>query len=174
MPMSREGTLRMKIYKPGEVNGSLRQYRQSDRRSLLEIFRLNTPLYFDLIQQKHFSEYLANHATTYFVITGKKIIGGGGYHLSEDLQIGRLSWNLIHPDYRYRWFGTRITSHCLDLMKTHGSLRLIKVCTSQFAYQFYGRFGFQVVEIKRDFWGQGLDLYKMEMIVTGTDLLPQE
>jgi len=156
----------IKIHKLNKIPGTIRKYKQSDNAGLMQIFKLNTPLYFDLVEQKHFNAYLRTHADTYFVITEKrKIIGGGGYHISEDAKTGRISWNLIHPDHKNLGHGNKIVSYCIGLIKKNRPLTLIHVCTSQFAYGFYSKFGFRIVEIKKDFWAPGLDLYKMEMSI---------
>ncbi len=144
--------------------GDIREYQEKDKPSLLRIFQANTPLYFDPVEQKHFETYLQEHPETYFVIEKNgKIIGGGGYILCKDKRVGRITWNLIHPDYSHRGFGYKIVSYCLDMLRNIKSVRLIRVCTSQFAHKFYSRFGFNVIDVREDFWAPGLDLYKMEM-----------
>src|SRR5215831_4367071 len=154
----------MKIIKLNKIHSTIRNYKPTDKKYLIGIFIQNTPLYFDVIEQENFEAYLKMHCKTYFVIkNNKKIAGGGGYHISEDETVGNISWNLIHPDHKGMGLGCKIVSYCLGILKETGPLKLIRVCTSQFAYKFYGKFGFEIVEIKKDFWAPGLDLYKMEM-----------
>jgi ribosomal protein S18 acetylase RimI-like enzyme len=52
-------------------------------------------------------------------------------------------------------------------LKTFPSVQTIMVRTTQLVYRFYEKAGFKLVEQQKDYWAEGLDLYRMEYI---TDL----
>lgn len=142
----------------------IRRFTNDDRKKVLDIFILNTPVYFDPQEQKDLEAYLDKYSDTYFVFEHDgKIIGCGGYHFNDDKTIGRISWDFFHPDSKGMGFGSQLVAHCLYLIKLESSVRSIAVWTSQLAFHFYEKFGFELKEIKKDFWGIGLDLYLMEI-----------
>ncbi len=143
---------------------TIRAYRTSDRLQVIDVFIRNTPDFFDVNEQKDLEEYLDEHGGTYFVMEDKgKIIGCGGYHFEGDKTTGRLSWDFFDPTYKGRGLGRQMISHCLEEIRNNKKLRKISVWTSQLAYPFYAKFGFTTQEIKKDHWGPGLDLYRMEI-----------
>ena len=42
-------------------------------------------------------------------------------------------------------------------------VKTIIVRTSQLAYQFYGKVGFELEKVEKDFWAAGFDLYLMRL-----------
>lgn len=144
-----------------------RLYKPKDHPALLSIFQLNTPAFFAKEEQKDFEAYLDKFADTYFVAEQDgQLLGAGGYHLRENKTIGRLSWYLLHPDAKGKGVGKKLVLQCLKAIKQEKNIQKLSVWTSQLAYQFFGKFGFETVEIKKDYWGEGLDLYRMEMLKT--------
>ena len=143
---------------------TIRPFKNSDRKRLIEIFALNTPAYFNPIEQKDFEEYLDQHGDTYFVVEqDNTIVGCGGYHFTNNQTVGRLSWDLFHPESKGKGLGLQLISHCMNKLRNEPTITRLAVWTSQLAFQFYGKFGFITKEIRKDYWGPGLDLYKMEI-----------
>ncbi|MEQ8364428.1 MAG: GNAT family N-acetyltransferase [Cyclobacteriaceae bacterium] len=143
---------------------TIRPYQPADRQAVSEVFRLNTPEFFDVKEQADLEKYLDDHWATYFVMEDKgRIIGCGGYHFEVDGSTGRLSWDFFDPQYKGKGLGRQMINHCLEELRKSPQLKKTEVWTSQLAHQFYARFGFETQEIKEDFWGPGLDLYRMEM-----------
>ncbi len=142
----------------------IRNYDKSDKPALFGIFRLNTPEYFAAEEIKDFEAFLDAHADTYFVVEEHgALVGCGGYHFNETKTEGRISWDLFHPGFHGKGLGGQLVNHCLDAIRCEPALKKISVWTSQLAYPFYERFGFKTMEVKKDYWGKGLDLYRMEM-----------
>jgi ribosomal-protein-alanine N-acetyltransferase len=142
----------------------IRAFNTSDKPALFQIFMLNTPDYFAAEEKKDFEAFLDEHAKTYFVVEENGVIVGcGGYHFNATKTEGRISWDLFHPAYRGKGFGRQLVTHCLEAIRNEASVRKISVWTSQLAFRFYARFGFKTKEIKKDYWGKGLDLYRMEL-----------
>ena len=142
----------------------IRAFNSADRNALIEIFKLNTPQFFDKNEQKDFEDFLDKHADTYFVAEeDEKIVGCGGYYYLADKTVGRVSWDLFHPDSKGKGYGKHLVSHCIEMLKAEPIVKTLVVWTSQYAYGFYGKFGFETKEVRRNFWGPGIDLYRMEL-----------
>lgn len=145
----------------------IRKFAENDRADLINIFKLNTPKFFDPNEQKDFKAYLNDYSEYYFVIEQNGVIaGGGGLKFQNDKKIVRISWDLLHPDFQGRGLGSELLLHRLnwlrECMAQHPNLQKIESWTSQVSVKFYEKFGFVTREIKKNFWGQGLDLYLTE------------
>ncbi len=141
----------------------IRQYKISDRPELIEIFKLNTPAYFDPKEINDLEEYLDQNSDTYFTVEYEnKIIGGAGYQITDNNSIGRITWIFFHPDYSGHGYGRQAVGHCLTILKSNPKLKKLIVTTSQLAYKFFAKFGYTLTRIEKDYWGIGLDLYVME------------
>ncbi len=144
-------------------NFKIRQYSQSDQPILLELLRLNTPKYFAPEEEAEFISYLAHEIEQYFVVEfNDEIAGCGGINLFENGTIGRISWDMIHPNLQGKEIGSQLLQHRVGVLKSNHTVKQIVVRTSQHVYQFYEKNGFELVEIKKDFWAAGFDLYLME------------
>lgn len=141
----------------------IRSYKIEDKKQLVKIFELNTPKYFNPNEINDFKEYIDLHGNTYLTIECEnKIVGGAGYYVKESDQSGRITWIFFHPDYSGMGLGKRVMEHCLSILKTDPMVNKLVVTTSQLAYRFFEKFGYKLVQVKKDYWGQGLDLYLME------------
>jgi len=142
----------------------IRPYQPTDQEHLLAIFKLNVPKYFDPKEVKDFEEYLAQKATTYLTIeVDNKIVGGTGYYINESDRSGRITWIFFDPDYTGQGLGRKAAEHCLTLLRKEDNVEKFVVTTSQLAFKFFEKFGYVVKRIEKDYWGEGLDLYEMEM-----------
>jgi ribosomal-protein-alanine N-acetyltransferase len=144
----------------------IRRYHPDDRNILISILRLNTPKYFDPAEEKDFEDYLDNHLEHYYVMESNgKVIGCGGVNFSTDRTIGILSWDMFHPSEQGKGLGAELTRFRIEEIKNESTINRIAVRTSQLATGFYARFGFQLKSMTKDYWGAGLDLYEMEIIL---------
>ena len=142
----------------------IRPYKSSDKPRLLEIFKLNTPEYFDCSEEKDFLEYLEENGDTYLTIEiNKEIVGGIGYYVNESDSSGRITWVFFAPDHSGQGLGRQAVAYCLSILNKDKRVEKFMVRTSQHAYRFFEKFGYQISRIEKDYWGQGLDLYEMEM-----------
>lgn len=139
----------------------IRKYTSSDKPRLLEIIRLNTPLYFAEEEEKLFSEYLDHKIEDYFVIEQNElVVGCGGVNYNQTQ--GVLSWGMVHPNYHQQGFGKQLLQHRINLLKNTPSVDTITVRTSQLVFRFFEKNGFETIQYEKDFWAKGLDLYKMK------------
>lgn len=142
---------------------SIREYTVDDKEEVLNLLRLNTPKYFAPAEEPDFDRYLDQERELYYVlIFENKIVGCGGINFENEKTIGKLSWDIMHPDYRGRNLGKLLVLYRLQKLTAISSVKTITVRTSQLAYEFYQKQGFEVLEVAEDFWADGIDLYKME------------
>ena len=142
----------------------IRPYKSSDKPRLLEIFKLNTPEYFDCSEEKDFLEYLEENGDTYLTIEMNKVIVGGiGYYVNESDRSGQITWIFFDPGHSGQGLGRQAVEYCLAILNKDERVERLTVRTSQLAYKFFEKFGYQINRIEKDYWGLGLDLYEMEM-----------
>lgn len=141
----------------------IRPFKTSDKEHLIEIFKLNTPKYFDTNELGDFEKYLTHHCETYLTIeSDNKIVGGAGYYVNMTDNSGRITWIFFHPNSSGFGLGKQAVEHCLTILKSNPSVEKLIVTTSQLAYKFFEKFGYKLIQTEKDYWGQGLDLYLME------------
>ncbi|HLF63951.1 MAG TPA: GNAT family N-acetyltransferase [Saprospiraceae bacterium] len=141
----------------------IRKYQDSDKERVLELLRLNTPEYFSPTEEKDLISYLDNHSDNYYVVElDNSIFCCGGLNSSDDPEIVKISWDIVHPQSQRKGIGSVLLKFRIQKIKEMEGVRTISVRTSQLAYPFYARFGFETTEIVKDFWAEGFDLYRME------------
>jgi ribosomal-protein-alanine N-acetyltransferase len=91
----------------------------------------------------------------------EKIVGAGGYNILE--KEGRISWYFIHPDYHAQGIGKALVQHSLSELRQNEEIDRIIVRTSQHAWRFFEKMGFELQKTEQDFWAPGMDLYQMEL-----------
>ena len=142
----------------------LRPYHPYDRNRVLELFRKNVPEYFATAEEITFLNFLDQYADTFFIVENNhRIMGAGGYHLTGQPNTARLSWQFIDPEFHKMGFGREVTAFLLQKISANENIRTVTVWTSQHAYGFYEKFGFTTDKVKKNYWGQDLDLYVMSM-----------
>ena len=142
---------------------TIREYQSTDKYALIDLIRLNTPKYFAINEEADLNEYLDTKRELYYVLLfDKKIVGCGGINFADNKTIGKISWDILHPQYQGKSLGTQLLKHRIEILKSISSIQKITVRTSQLAYKFYEKRGFVLNEIKRDFWAKGFDMYYME------------
>ena len=138
----------------------IRPYKPDDKESLLRIFRLNVPEFFDKNEINDFVEYLEQKAETYLTTeVDNTIVGGTGYY--ENDKSGRITWIFFDPSYSGQGLGKQSVEHCLKIFSKDNRIEKLIVTTSQLAYKFFEKFDYNINRIEKDYWGRGLDLYEM-------------
>ena len=141
----------------------IRRYEDSDRHSMIELLRLNTPQYFSANEEQDLIYYLENHAANHYLICmNDKVLGCGGFNLTEDGETAKISWDIIHPDYHGRGVGSELTRFRIRKIKEIPGVKIISVRTSQLVYKFYEKFGLELREIVKDYWDVGFDMYRLD------------
>lgn len=141
----------------------IRAYSIADYCAILELLKLNTPHFFSEEEERDLIYYLENEIEYYFVVEhDKKIIGCGGINFTDNKKTGKISWDIMHPIYQGKGIGTLLLHHRIEILKSIQSIETILVRTSQHVFEFYQKNGFELIEIKKDFWAKGFDLYSMK------------
>ena len=142
----------------------IRNYTKKDKSTLIELLRQNTPEYFDPSEEREFINYLDNEVEDYFVYEEhSKIIGAGGINYFMKDNSARISWDMIASKSQGRGVGKKLTLHRINLLMRNPKIDIISVRTSQHAYKFYEKLGFEIEKIEKDYWAKNFDLYLMEM-----------
>lgn len=146
---------------------TIRRYEPRDKNKVIELFQLNTPKYFAIAEETDLINYLETEIELYYVlIYNSKIIGCGGINFANNKTIGKISWDIFHPAYQGKYLGTTLLHYRIEKLQLINTIQKITVRTSQKVYQFYEKQGFQLLEITKDYWATGFDLYYMEYIKT--------
>ncbi len=141
----------------------VRPYRDDDFKEVINLFKLNTPAYFSYEEQVDLENYLVNKVENYFILEKeKRIVGCGGFNILKEQKEGRISWDLIHPDFQNKGLGTFLLNYRIQLLEQVQTIQKIIVTTSQFVYKFYENNNFTVTEIIENYWAEGYHLYNME------------
>ena len=143
---------------------TIRTYKEEDKKNLIKIFRLNTPQFFAPEEEEDFKNYLEDEIEHYFVLESKnQLVGSGGVNFIHNGKIAKISWDILHPEFQGEGMGTELLKFRLNFIVSNFSITKIRVRTSQFAFTFYDKNGFELQEIIKDYWAKGYDLYVMEL-----------
>ena len=141
---------------------TIREYRTTDKDDVMELIRRNTPEYFAAEEEIDLSDYLDREIESYYVlVTNDRIVGCGGINFADGGTVGKISWDMVHPQYRGKSLGTRLLRHRIEKLEAMRSVRRITVRTSQLAFGFYEKRGFELKGIEKDYWAEGFDLLSL-------------
>lgn len=142
---------------------TIREYKPNDKEAVMNLIRLNTPKYFAPAEEADLNNYLDHERELYYVLlSDEKIVGCGGINFTDNKTTGKISWDILHPEYQGKSLGSQLLKHRIGKLKSIDSIQKIIVRTSQLAYKFYEKQGFVLNEIKKDYWAKGFDMYSME------------
>jgi ribosomal protein S18 acetylase RimI-like enzyme len=151
------------VHKEKETHTTIREYNEADKSAVINLIRLNTPNSFSPNEEKDLINYLETERELYYVLLSDgKIVGCGGINFANNLTTGKISWDIFHPEYQGKSLGTKLLKHRIDKLNSIDSIEKIIVRTSQVAYKFYEKQGFELFEIIKDYWADGFDMYNME------------
>lgn len=141
---------------------TIREYNKADKAILLDLLRLNTPQYFSPEEEADLVHYLDHEIDHYYVLEyDGKLVGCGGINRVDEGATGRISWDILHPDYQGKGLGSVLLNHRVQRLKEMPGVKTITVRTSQLVYKFYEKNGFALEEVVKDYWAPGYDLYRM-------------
>ncbi|MEL1255380.1 GNAT family N-acetyltransferase [Flavobacterium sp. DGU38] len=142
---------------------TIREYETNDKDEVINLIKLNIPEFFAEEEEEDLKSYLETERELYYVLLyDEKIVGCGGINFADNKTIGKISWDIFHPDYQGKSLGTKLLKHRIDKLNSIETIQRITVRTSQVAYKFYEKQGFELFEIKKDYWAPGFDMYNME------------
>ena len=142
---------------------TIREYETNDKNEVIKLISLNTPTHFAVDEEEDLNKYLESEIELYYVLLyDEKIVGCGGINFADNNTTGKISWDIFHPGYQRKSLGTKLLKHRLNKLNSIDGIQKIIVRTSQVAYKFYEKHGFELIEIKKDYWAAGFDMYNME------------
>lgn len=144
-----------------------RAYRPEDRAACLSAFDSNVPAYFDASERADFEAFLAQHPGRYFVVVdGDGVVqGSAGYALSTAGIAADLCWAMVQRDQQRAGLGRLLLEARLQAIRTEGSVREVRLSTSQHAAGFYQRFGFITRRIVPGGFAPGIDRCDMVLVL---------
>jgi ribosomal-protein-alanine N-acetyltransferase len=153
----------------------IRNYTISDQPAILDLFDLNCPTSFAPEEKQDLIRYLGTEIEYYYVLEQEDtIVGCGGFNFSGNESHAKISWDIFHPGHQGKGLGSLLLKHRLKKLRAFKQVKTITVRTSQLAYLFYQKQGFQLKETIKDYWAEGFDLYRMEYPHCGDDQLFSE
>ncbi|RIV17948.1 GNAT family N-acetyltransferase [Fibrisoma montanum] len=154
---------------------NIRAFKSTDAEALLTVFRKNVPHAFAEEEVDDYATFLQTNTDPYFVAehTGQ-VVGACGFYVTGDEV--HICWILADPDCHGMGVGSALMRYNLDAIRQLRvqSVRRIVCRTSQVAYRFFERFGFQLQYTTPDFWAPGLDLYYMTHLPFNTLFSPED
>ena len=141
----------------------IKEYEPADKNAVMDLIRLNIPMYFAVEEEAALDMYLDRERELYYVLlVDELIVGCGGINFADNMTHGKISWDIFHPDYQRKSLGSRLLRYRIEKLKAVESVRKMTVRTSQFVYGFYEKHGFELKKVVKNYWAQGFDLYDME------------
>ncbi|HUH29334.1 GNAT family N-acetyltransferase [Gelidibacter sp.] len=142
----------------------IRRYSHKDKIKVIDLFRRNTPKYFDPSEEFDLENYLLRELEDYFVFEkNSEIIGAGGINYFPEEKLARISWDMIEPNSQGKGIGRELIQYRMNLLSKNHAVEIVMVRTSQHAYKFYEKVGFELEKVERDFWARNFHLYQMKM-----------
>ncbi|WP_428380009.1 GNAT family N-acetyltransferase [Nevskia ramosa] len=136
-----------------------RPYRPEDRAACLAAFDSNVPVYFDASERADFEAFLDQHPGRYFVAMDAdgQVQGCAGYALNTAGEAADLCWAMVHRQQHRAGLGRLLLDARLQAIRSEGSVREVRLSTSQHAAGFYQRFGFVTKLIVPGGFAPGID-----------------
>ena len=98
---------------------TIREYQPTDKNAVIDLIRQNTPAYFAPKEEADFSNYLDSERELYFVLLlNKKVVGCGGINFTKDKASGKISWDIIHPQYQGKSLGAQLLKYRIEILKS--------------------------------------------------------
>jgi ribosomal-protein-alanine N-acetyltransferase len=141
----------------------LAQYTSSDLDGVIEVFRMNVPESFHASEEADLRNYLEAHPNTYYLLRDHKPVACGGFFIDPTTKIARISWDFVSPECHGKGYGSRLLKYRLDEINALPNVHAVEVHTSQLAYKYYQKHGFQIIHTEKDYWAKGYDLVRMQL-----------
>lgn len=147
-----------------------RNYATEDREACLEIFKQLTPMHFKSGELKDFTSFLDSIGQSpcrYAVIENAEgeIIASGGMWFEPDRGVASLLWDMVRPDHQRQGIGRFMLATRLGWLPEYPEIRHVLASMGRHSAGFFEKEGFKTFNVKRDYFGDGVDLYEMKLSV---------
>lgn len=142
----------------------IRPYSATDYDVCCHLFDSNIPKFFDPSEKSDFESFLKEYAhENYWVAEmGNDVVACGGIRIKPN-GIGGLSYGLVRQDLHHSGIGRKLADFRIKKLLELPEISTIQLETSQHTYGFFEKFGFITTQIQKDYFGEGLDCYSMEL-----------
>ncbi len=167
-------TTRVKILVLDNEITTIREYKPSDRKACIEIFKSNVHLYF-APEELTFLEkwldskdenrvaYTTNTAENFYVVEqNSRVIACGGFYIT-DLKEAHMTWGMVLNSFHKKGIGKKFFLYRAEEIKQLYPNVPIHLDTSQHTFGFFEKLGFEITKITKDGYGKDLDRYDMIM-----------
>ncbi|RPE12955.1 GNAT family N-acetyltransferase [Chitinophaga lutea] len=152
----------------------IRPYTPADKPGCISAFESNMPRFFAPAELEDYSRWLDGLAIrdepeagidNYFVAENDgRVIGCGGFYLDREKQEATMAWGLISNEHHKKGWGKELFMYRLNVIRSLCARCRVILDTTQHSFPFFEKIGFNVVKITKDFYGEGLDRYDMELL----------
>jgi predicted GNAT family N-acyltransferase len=138
------------------------RYQPIFREQCIALFESNLPQFFAPEEKSLFIDWLDQTTEEYFVVKDQDtVVACGGIFFDEKTREAGLSWGMVHAARHGQGIGRTFTAHRLALIRSKYPDAVIRIETSQHTKAFYEKLGFVTVNVIKDGFAKGLDLYAM-------------
>ena len=151
----------------------IKQYSKEHNRSCIQIFDSNTPRYFAEDEQEGLELWLGGRNTGYLAYKNTVaehfyvmednglVVACCGYYIIGGSQVANLVWGMVQCSLHNKGFGKKLFEFRIKEIKNKYPGFKVLLDTTQHTYQFFEKQGFSTTQIRKDFYGPGLDRYDM-------------
>ena len=131
--------------------------------SCIDLFKSNFPVFFAFKEENLFFNYLQKSHLNYYVIFNhnNRLVASGGYEYEQEKDSVSLTWGMVASKDQNLGYGSFLTNFRLNKIKKEFPNCSIELNTSQKTFKFYEKFGFDVINIRPNYYAKGLDRYDM-------------
>lgn len=155
-------------------NISILPYSSEYREGCMAAFISNSPKYFTPEEIDQFREWLdyvegnsrdlypGEHNHYFVVLQNQQVIGCGGFGYNPSTQKATLAWGLVHNDHHKQYVGSALLTHRLNQIGSMFPDATVYLDTTQHAFEFFERHGFEVEKITHNSYAPGMHRYDMK------------
>ena len=142
---------------------NIQPYSKEFLKPCLSLFNSNVPSFFAIGEETLFQKYLARQNINYYILFDRhnRLVGCGGYEHEIESKQMTLTWGMIDKRFHNNGYGRCLTDYRIQKITTEYPQLNIVLNTSQYTFEFYQKFGFQITKITKDYYSVGLDRYDM-------------
>ena len=97
---------------------TIREYEPTDKDAVINLIRLNIPKYFAPTEETDLNYYLDHERELYYVLLfDGQIVGCGGINFEDNKTTGKISWDILHPQYQGKSLGSQLLKYRIENKK---------------------------------------------------------
>ncbi|WP_146217460.1 GNAT family N-acetyltransferase [Chitinophaga sp. S165] len=147
------------------------EYTSTWRQQCLDAFISNVPDYFTEAEVSQYENWLdlfvaeKEHSHYYVAISGKTLVGCGGFGYDEKKNEVTFAWGLVDRKFHKQGFGKQLLIYRLSKIRELYPGASIILDTTQHSRPFFERYGFVTVKYTENGYSNGMHRYDMILTV---------